>query len=110
MNQFPDLQNVSNTFVEACQALGLGLLAVMICLVALMIFTSLGNEHRQMYARLAVFGIPLVCSQERRLPAARESSSYRVRDQGYLVFPKVLERKKRGQFLLYSKKNIESEN
>lgn len=57
MNQFPDLQNVGNTFVEACQALGIGLLAAMICLIALMLFTSLGNEHRQMYVRLAAFGM-----------------------------------------------------
>lgn len=57
MDQFPDLQNVGKNFVEACQALGVGLLAVMLCLIALMIFTSLGNEHRQMYARLATFGM-----------------------------------------------------
>jgi hypothetical protein len=30
--------------------------------------------------------------------------------QGYLVRPKVLQRKKRSQFLLYSKKTEESEN
>jgi len=57
MNQFPELQAVGQTFVQACQALGLGLLAAMISLVALMIFTSLGNEHRQVYARLAAFGL-----------------------------------------------------
>ncbi len=57
MDQFPELQSVGQSFVQACQALGVGLLAVMICLIALMIFTSLGNEHRQMYARLAAFGM-----------------------------------------------------
>lgn len=57
MNQFPELQQVGNTFVQACQALGFGLLAAMICLVALMIFTALGNEHRQTYARVAAFGV-----------------------------------------------------
>ena len=57
MSQFPGLQTVGNTFVEAAQALGLGLLGAMLCLIALLIFTSLGNEHRQVYARLAVFGL-----------------------------------------------------
>ncbi|MBO0782461.1 MAG: hypothetical protein J2P37_26910, partial [Ktedonobacteraceae bacterium] len=57
MTQFPELQKVGTTFVQACQALGLGLLAAMICLIALMIFTSLGNEHRQTYARVAAFGV-----------------------------------------------------
>jgi hypothetical protein len=57
MSQFPELQSVGQNFVAACQALGLGLLAAMICLLALLIFTSLGNEHRQVYARLAAFGL-----------------------------------------------------
>ncbi len=57
MDQFPELETLGKSFVAACQALGIGLLAVMICLIALMIFTSLGNEHRQMYARLAAFGM-----------------------------------------------------
>ena len=57
MNQFPELQAVGKTFVQACQALGLGILAAMIALIALLIFTSLGNEHRQVYARLAAFGL-----------------------------------------------------
>lgn len=57
MNQFPELQTIGKTFAAACQALGVGLLVVMIGLIALMIFTSLGNEHRQMYARLAAFGM-----------------------------------------------------
>ena len=55
--QFPELETVGQNFVVACQALGLGLLAAMICLIALLIFTSLGNEHRQVYARVAVFGL-----------------------------------------------------
>lgn len=57
MNNFPELQQVGASFVQACQALGIGLLAAMVCLIALMIFTSLGNEHRQTYARLAAFGM-----------------------------------------------------
>jgi hypothetical protein len=57
MRQYPELQAIGNSFVVACQALGWGLLAAMICLIALLILTSLGNEHRQVYARLAVFGL-----------------------------------------------------
>lgn len=57
MNDFPELQQVGTNFVHACQALGIGLLAAMLCIIALMIFTSLGNEHRQTYARLAAFGM-----------------------------------------------------
>lgn len=59
MSQFPELQTVSGTFVLACQALGGALLAAMICLLALMIFTAFGNEHRLVYARLAALGIIL---------------------------------------------------
>ncbi len=57
MKQFPELQAVGTTFVQACQALGLGLLAAMICLIALLVFTSLGNEHRQGFARMAALGL-----------------------------------------------------
>jgi hypothetical protein len=59
LNQYPELTGVGNNFVLACQALGLGLVASMICLIALLIFTSLGNEHRQVYARVAAFGLIL---------------------------------------------------
>lgn len=57
MGKFPELQTIGKSFVLACQALGIGLLAAMICIIALLIFTSLGNEHRQIYARIAVFGL-----------------------------------------------------
>lgn len=59
LDQFPELQTVGNTFVQACQELGIGILAAMICLIAFLIFTGFGNEHRQAYARAAALGLLL---------------------------------------------------
>jgi len=55
--QFPELTGIANGFVAACQALGVALLAAMICLIALLVFTSFGNEHKQAYARAAALGL-----------------------------------------------------
>lgn len=54
---FPELNGIANGFVSACQALGIALLAAMVCLIALLVFTSFGNEHRQAYARAAALGM-----------------------------------------------------
>lgn len=54
---FPELTGIANGFVAACQALGIALLAAMVCLIALLVFTSFGNEHKQAYARAAALGM-----------------------------------------------------
>jgi hypothetical protein len=53
------LQTVANNFVMLCQGIGVALLATMIALVALLIFTSFGNEHKLTIARAAAFGLLL---------------------------------------------------
>ena len=53
------LQTVANSFVTFCQGIGVALLATMICLVALLIFTSFGNEHKQALAKAAALGLLL---------------------------------------------------
>ena len=55
--KFPERTSITNGFVAACQALGIALLAAMICLIALLVFTSFGNEHKQAYARAAALGL-----------------------------------------------------
>lgn len=55
--KFPELTGIANGFVAACQALGIALLTAMICLIALLVFTSFGNEHKQAYARAAALGL-----------------------------------------------------
>lgn len=55
--QFPELQGIMNNFVLAMQTLGAVLLVSMICLIALLVFTSFGSEHRMMLARSAALGL-----------------------------------------------------
>lgn len=51
------IQTVTSSFVAICQAIGIALLATMICLIALLIFTSFGNEHKQSIAKAAALGL-----------------------------------------------------
>lgn len=53
------LNTVAGNFVTLCQGIGVALLATMIALIALMVFTSFGNEHRQTLARAAAMGLLL---------------------------------------------------
>ncbi len=53
------LQTVANNFVTLCQGIGIVLLVTMICLIALLIFTSFGNEHKQAIAKAAALGLLL---------------------------------------------------
>lgn len=53
------LQTVANNFVTFCQDIGIALLASMIALIALLIFTSFGNEHKQAIAKAAALGLLL---------------------------------------------------
>lgn len=53
------LTQVSNNFVMLCQGIGIALLGTMICLIALLIFTSFGNEHKQAIAKAAALGLLL---------------------------------------------------
>ncbi|HEU5382227.1 MAG TPA: hypothetical protein VFV38_42985 [Ktedonobacteraceae bacterium] len=53
------LQTVANNFVMLCQGIGIALLATMIALIALLIFTSFGNEHKQAIAKAAALGLLL---------------------------------------------------
>lgn len=50
MDQF---NQVANQFVLICQGLGVALLAALIACVALMYFTSFGNEHKQALVKAA---------------------------------------------------------
>lgn len=54
---FPELSGILNNFVLALQAAGVVLLVAMIALIALMILTSFGSEHRVMLARAAALGV-----------------------------------------------------
>lgn len=53
------LQTIANNFVALCQGIGIALLATMIALIALLIFTSFGNEHKQAIAKAAALGLLL---------------------------------------------------
>ncbi|MBX5450169.1 hypothetical protein [Thermogemmatispora sp.] len=56
----PDMTHftqVAGNFVSFCQAIGITLLACMIALIALLIFTSFGNEHKQAIAKAAALGM-----------------------------------------------------
>jgi hypothetical protein len=53
------LQGIANNFVLLCQGIGVALLGTMICLIALLIFTSFGNEHKQAIAKAAALGLLL---------------------------------------------------
>lgn len=53
------LNQVANNFVALCQGIGVALLATMIALIALLIFTSFGNEHKQALAKAAALGLLL---------------------------------------------------
>lgn len=53
------LTQVANNFVTLCQGIGIALLATMIALIALLIFTSFGNEHKQAIAKAAALGLLL---------------------------------------------------
>lgn len=57
--QFPELTKVATNFVQACQALGIGLLVCALCLIGLLVFTSFGSEQRQLYARAAATGVAI---------------------------------------------------
>ncbi len=56
--QFPELQHISDNLVAGLQALGIGLVAACVAIIALMLTTSFGNEHRHALARAA--GISLI--------------------------------------------------
>jgi hypothetical protein len=53
------LTQVANNFVTLLQGIGIALLATMIALIALLIFTSFGNEHKQAIAKAAALGLLL---------------------------------------------------
>jgi thiol:disulfide interchange protein len=53
------LTTVANSFVSFCQGIGIALLACMIALIALLVFTSFGNEHKQAIAKAAALGLLL---------------------------------------------------
>ncbi len=50
MDQFTQ---IANQFVLLCQGIGVALLAALIALIALMLFTSFGNEHKQAIVKAA---------------------------------------------------------
>jgi cytochrome bd-type quinol oxidase subunit 2 len=50
MDQFTQ---VANQFVVLCQGIGVALLAAMIALIALMLVTSFGSEHKQAIVKAA---------------------------------------------------------
>ncbi len=51
------LQGVMNNFVLVTQAIGVALLVSMVCLIAFLVFTSFGSEHRMALARTAAVGL-----------------------------------------------------
>ena len=53
------LQTVANNFVTLSQGIGVAMLAAMIALIALLIFTSFGSEHKMAIARAAALGLVL---------------------------------------------------
>ena len=50
MNQFPELQGILNNVVTAMQVLGIALVPVSLCIIALLYWTSFGNEHKRALA------------------------------------------------------------
>lgn len=47
------LTQIANQFVLLCQGIGVALLAALVALIALMLFTSFGNEHKQAIVKTA---------------------------------------------------------
>lgn len=57
VQQFPELQQISNNLVAALQAVGMSIIGVCVVLIALMVFTSFGNEHRHAITRSAALSL-----------------------------------------------------
>lgn len=53
------LTQVANQFILLCQGIGVALLGTLVALIALMLFTSFGNEHKQALIKAAALCVLL---------------------------------------------------